>query len=260
MLQKNLSVEFLKLRRSTIFWFLPLAFSLGPVIGAVFMVIVSHPELGQRLGLLGAKAQLMAMHADWASYVTVISQMVGIGGMIVIGVMASFLFGREYAEGTAKNILALPVSRAGVVTAKLIVGAVWYAAVIVWVYILAISLGALLSMPGYTGELLRSAVARGARLAVETIMLISIPAWIGVASKGYFGPLGFTMFSLIMGNVFGVTGWGPWFPWAIVPLDSGMAGPGVALPGWGARIVLLATFCVGWFLTWRTFETADNLQ
>ncbi|HUX11636.1 MAG TPA: ABC transporter permease [Spirochaetia bacterium] len=256
----NLYAELLKLRRSPISWILLLAFGFGPVVAATFMLILMHPETGQRLGLIASKAHLAAANGDWPAYLSMIGQMMGIGGVIIIGFVGTYVFGREYTEGTAKNLLTLPIRRGSLVAAKFAVCAIWYAVIGIWIYAETFLLGSLLGMPGYTPALARDALLQGLRLVPETMLLVTAPAWIAVASKGFLGPFGFTVATLLLGTALGATGWGPWFPWTIVPLDSGMAGPDVPLPGIGAKIVLLFTCAAGWFLTWRTFDRSDNLQ
>jgi ABC-2 type transport system permease protein len=260
MFLSNLYAEILKLRRSSITWILILAFGFGPIVDTVFMIIIANPDLGRRLGLIAAKAHMVAVAADWTSYLSMIGQMMGIGGVIIVGMIGTFVFGREYTEGTAKNLLTLPMSRASLVAAKFAAATLWYFLIAAWVYGETFLFGVLLGLPGYSAELARSALLQGVRLVAEALLLVTVPAWVAVATKGYLGPLGFTIGMLLLGTVLGATGWGPWFPWAIVPLDSGMAGPEAPLPGLGAKIVLLCTAAAGWILTLRTLERSDNLQ
>jgi ABC-2 type transport system permease protein len=49
-----LHAELLKLRRSKITWITFLAYGVGPLIGALFMIILKDPGLGQRMGLIAA--------------------------------------------------------------------------------------------------------------------------------------------------------------------------------------------------------------
>ena len=90
-------------------------------------------------------------------------------------------------------------------------------------------------------------------------MLRALVAWVAVETRGYFAPLGFSIFTLVLGNVFGHTGWGPWVPWTIVGLYSGAAGPGATL-GWGSVAVMAGTFLIGIALTTRHEVFADNGQ
>ena len=90
------------------------------------MWIVREPERARGMGLLGAKADILGLDASWAGDLAMLTQMIGIVGGLVLAVIAAYVFGREYAEGTAKNMLALPVPRPWFVFAKLGVSAVWW--------------------------------------------------------------------------------------------------------------------------------------
>ena len=72
--------------------------------------------------------------------------------------------------------------------------------------------------------------------------------------------LGFTIFMLVLGNVLGATGWGIWFPWSIVPLYAGVAGPRVEVLASGSLVVLAITFAAGVLATAWQLRGADNGQ
>jgi ABC-2 type transport system permease protein len=91
------------------------------------------------------------------------------------------------------------------------------------------------------------------------LLLVTIPAWVAVASKGYLGPMGFIIFSLVLATILQATGWAPWFPWSIILLECAV-GPNVSILGIGSRVVLNLRCVAGWVLTWRTLDRADNLQ
>jgi hypothetical protein len=84
-------------------------------------------------------------------------------------------------------------------------------------------------------------------------------AWVAVETRGYFAPLGFSIFTLVLASVFGHTGWGPWAPWSIVGIYSGAAGPDVTLGG-GSFVIIAVTFLIGTALTVRHEFRADNMQ
>ena len=75
-----ISVELLKARRSRVPWAIAAGFSLFPIVGGFFMLILKDPERARQLGLLGAKAELAAGTADWPTFVGLVSQAVAIGG------------------------------------------------------------------------------------------------------------------------------------------------------------------------------------
>ena len=127
-----LATEFLKLRRSLVTWLTWLAISIMPLVGGLFMWVLLEPDRASRLGLLGQKAQLAAFTADWSSFLGLLLQITGVGGMILVAVIAAYVFGREYSQGTAKNLLGLPIGRHWFAVAKLVVVLVWFGALIVW--------------------------------------------------------------------------------------------------------------------------------
>src|SRR5512136_904160 len=125
MLGQVVATEFLMLRRSKVTWFSLVALSMGPFSVALFMWIVREPDRAAQLGLLGTKADLSGLQATWPSYFSMLTLLVGIGGMLLLAFIVAYVFGREYVEGTAKNLLALPVGRHWFALAKFVVAAVW---------------------------------------------------------------------------------------------------------------------------------------
>jgi ABC-2 type transport system permease protein len=91
-----------------------LAAFLIPFVGGFFMLILKDPEMAQRMGFISTKAQI-AGTADWPSYLGLLAQAVAIGGLIIFGFVSSWVFGREYADRTIKDLLALPISRTSIV-------------------------------------------------------------------------------------------------------------------------------------------------
>lgn len=86
-----------------------------------------------------------------------------------------------------------------------------------------------------------------------------LAAWVAVVGRGYMLPMGYAIFTMILGTVFGATGWGPYTPWSIVPLYSGAAGPQTALPP-ASYAVLAATLVVGVVGTCLQLVLADDTQ
>ena len=72
--------------------------------------------------------------------------------------------------------------------------------------------------------------------------------------------LGFAIVTLVLGNVFAATGWGKWFPYAIVPLHTGIAGPRVSVLEPGSYVVLLLLFAAGIAATVGQVRSADETQ
>jgi ABC-2 type transport system permease protein len=254
-----LSTEFLKLKRTRIPWVLTLVYCLAPLMMSLMMAVLKNPELGRRMGLVAAKAQLTMGVADWPTYLQITGFLFA-GGIIVMGVVQAFVFGREYAEGTAKNLLTLPVGRAVLVAAKLVVSAVWFLCMAALVYAEALALGLLIGLPGFSAALLSASLRQAVRLAAEVLLLSSAPAWIAVAGRGYLAPLGFSILMLLLGDLFAHTGWGPWVPWSILLLSAGAGGADAPVPGAGSMLVLIGVFAAGFAATYLHLERVDNTQ
>lgn len=260
MVGQVVATEFLKLRRSKVTWFSLVAFSMGPFGVALFMWIVREPGRAAQLGLLGTKADLSGLQATWPSYFSMLTLLVGIGGMLLLAFIVAYVFGREYAEGTAKNLLALPVGRQTFVVAKFVVTAAWWVALVAAVVIESLVLGLALGLPDFSAGLAISAVRNALLAAGLAYLLAPIVAWITTVGRGYMAPLAFAVAMLALGNIMAKTGWAVWFPWSIVPLLIGVVGRPVQTLPIGSFIVLALTFTAGIAATIWQLIYADNNQ
>jgi ABC-type transport system involved in multi-copper enzyme maturation permease subunit len=260
MLGQVVATEFLKLRRARVTWFSLAAISMGPLGIALFMWIVREPGRAAQLGLLGTKANLAGFEATWPAFFTMLTLVVGMGGMLLLSFIVAYIFGREYAEGTAKNLLALPVGRPWFVLAKLVVAAAWWLALVAAVLAEALVIGRLLGLPGFSAGLAVAAVRNALLAAGIAYLLVPVIAWITTLGRGYLPPLGFALAMLALGNVFAKTGWAAWFPWSIVPLLIGMVGQPVQNLPMGSFVVLAVTFVAGVAATVWQLTYADNDQ
>src|SRR5690349_14953429 len=95
--------------------------------GVGFLIFVSrNPEISQRLGLVSAKANLAAYSAtDWTSYLGYFGLLMAAGGFLVLILIISWVFGREFTDGTLKDMLAVPIQRSSILAAKFLVTAAW---------------------------------------------------------------------------------------------------------------------------------------
>ena len=87
-----LSTEFLKLRRTRIPWVLGLIYGIAPLMLGLMMLVLKDPELGRRMGLITAKAEMTIGAADWPTYLTIVGFLF-FGGIIVQAVAQAFVFG-----------------------------------------------------------------------------------------------------------------------------------------------------------------------
>ncbi|MDP2233003.1 MAG: ABC transporter permease [Actinomycetota bacterium] len=259
MFSSALATEFSKLRRCKVTWATLVGISMGPLGIALFMWIVREPGRAEQLGLLGTKANLSGLEATWPSFLSMLTLIVGIGGMLLLSFVVAYIFGREYTEGTAKNLLALPVRREWFVIAKLIVALAWWMTLVVAVLAEAFAIGLALGLPGLTAEMAVGGVRNALLAAGISYLLVPVIAWITVLGRGFMPPLGFALAMMALGNLFGKTGWADWFPWSIVPLMIGMVGQPETLPA-SSYVVLALTFVAGVAGTVAQVRYSDNAQ
>ena len=255
-----LATEFIKLRRSKVTWATLGGLSLGPLGISLFMWIVREPGRAAQLGLLGTKANLTGIEATWPSFASILAMIVGVEGMLLLAFIVAYIFGREYAEGTAKNLLALPVDRAWFVVAKLVVAAVWWLVLVVAVLAESFALGFVLGLPGFSASVAEGAVGNSVLAAGISFLLVPVVAWVTTAGRGYMAPIAFALASLALGDLFSHTGWSMWFPWSIVPSLIGMVSkPSGGVPA-ASFVVIALTFVAGIAATIAQVRWADNAQ
>jgi ABC-2 type transport system permease protein len=199
---------------------MPLWTALGSLfmpLGMAFLIFLArNPELSRKLGLVSAKANLIAYSAtDWPTYLGLFGQILGAGGFFFFVMAISWVFGREFADGTLKDMLAVPVQRSSILLAKFTVAAAWSAAMTIVIFILGLGMGAIIQLPGGSlSVVLRGSIvaAIAACLCIAVVLPFALFASVG---RGYLLPLGVAVLALIMANLVVVVGWGEYFPWAV---------------------------------------------
>ncbi len=253
-----LGAELLKVRRSLVPWVTLGAFTLGGLVGGLFMFVMQDQDRARSLGLLGSKAQLFGGTADWAGYLSLTAQIVAVGGAMVFGMVMIWLFGREFSDRTAKDLLALPTRRSALVVAKLVLALAWCLLLTAYVTALTLALGTALGLGGWSGEAALRGL--GTILAVATLTTVLAAGYALVASvaRGYLAAVGAVFLALLASQVVAALGFGRWFPWSVPGLLSGAAGPDAALPGAGGVTAVLAVGAASVAATLLWWERADH--
>jgi ABC-2 type transport system permease protein len=248
-------IEFRKAIRSR----MPLWTSLGslfmPLGMALLIFLAKNPELSRKLGLISAKANLIAYSAtDWPSYLVLFDEIISAGGFFFFIMAISWVFGREFADGTLKDMLAVPVQRSSILLAKFIVVAAWSAAMAIIILIFGLIVGALIQLPG--GSL--SVILNGSIVAVKTIGLVIavvLPfALFASVGRGYLLPMAMAVLTLITANLVMVLGWAEYFPWAVPTLYAQGESSLTSISYW----IVFVTSLMGMIATYLWWKYADQ--
>jgi len=225
-------------------------------LGIAFLIYLArNPELSQKLGLISGKANLAAYSAtDWSTYLGLFAQIIAAGGFIFSVMTISWVFGREFVDGTLKDLLAVPVRRSSILLAKFIVVAIWSAVLTLVVFIVGLVVGAIIQLPGGSINVFLQGSALVAITACLAIAIILPFAFFASVGRGYLLPMGVAILALIMANLVVVAGWGEYFPWAIPMLYAQGKSPLTPISYW----IVLLTGLVGMIATNLWWKYADQ--
>lgn len=253
---RAIAAEFIKNRHSHIRWVTFIAFAIAPVMGGVFLIMMKGEGLS---GVLESKAVMLSFEANWDSYLSLLSQAVGVGGVLVFGFVASWLFGREYSDGTAKDLLALPISRIKILNAKFIYYALWCFALVIFNLILGLMIGLALQLDGWSFSMFFDNLAIYF-ITTSLIVLLNTPiAFFALLGKGYLPPLGMVALLLVLSQIIGAMGLGSYFPWSIPGLYSGSGGEEFKMGlNTMSFVILILTSIIGYLGTVFWWKYADQ--
>jgi ABC-2 type transport system permease protein len=234
---------------------MPLWTALGSLfmpLGIAFLIFVArNSEISQKLGLVSAKANLIAYSAtDWPAYLVLFGEIIAAGGFILFVLIVSWIFGREFVDGTLKDMLAVPVQRSSILLAKFIVAAIWSIALTGIIFAAGLVMGVIIKLPGGSMNVIGHGIVLLAATAFLTIAVALPFAFFASVGRGYLLPIGSAILILIMTNFVAIVGWGEYFPWAVPGLYSQVKIPLTALSYWIVCLTCLAGMA-GTYLWWK---------
>jgi ABC-2 type transport system permease protein len=251
----GLWAEGLKIIKSKVFWFSILFFLFVTLMMGLIMFVQIHPEIAKKLGMIGTKATLLRFGAPtWSTYFTLLEQAVAAIGLVGFGFVTSWIFGREYSDKTAKDILALPISRSYIVLSKFIVSVIWCIILATIFFSFALLLGKIVGISGWSGRILSEFFRTYIIVSSLTILLCTPVAFFASFGRGYLLPFAFIILTLILANFIGFVGLGAYFPWAIPGILCTPSIAGVNL-NIASYIILFMTSGLGYIgtLVWWIF-------
>lgn len=172
---------------------------------------------------LAAKLGPLALDGGWPGLLNVAAQVTAAGGMVAFGVGLGWCFGREFTDGTIAGLFALPVSRATLALAKLIVYLLW-TVVTAAALVVAVAVTAAAVTRQAPGAADGAALGRLFALAVMTGALPVPAAWAATVGRGILPAIATTVVLMAATQIVVVAGGtGAWFPfaapalWAVLP-------------------------------------------
>jgi ABC-2 type transport system permease protein len=249
-------IELRKATRSRMPLFTALGFLVLPCGLAFFMFIYKYPTFARNIGLISAKANLVGGAATWPYYLGVLGQAIAIGGIAVFSLVESWVFGREFVDGTLKDLLAVPVARATILLAKFLVVALWSLLLTVMLFLVSLLFGAVIGLSQGTAEVFWQGTATLAVVACLTIVNVFPFAFFASLGRGYLLPMGVTLLVIVIANFIVVAGWGNYFPWAVPALYTQAGGKGNLDPV--SYMLVLLTGLAGMAGTYLWWKFADQ--
>lgn len=164
--------ELLKLKRSRMF----LLSLLGAAVAPVMVVLASYIQMRRdpELEVLFEK-----LFYDTSLYTFLLI------GVPLYAVVTAYLFSREYAEDTLKNLLTLPVTRSGLLLSKTILLFGWVLLLTALSWGLTLLLGLATGFDGLSGALLAESAGQYAVGALLQALLVTPMIFITILSKNY---------------------------------------------------------------------------
>lgn len=250
-------IEFRKVIRSKLPIFTVLGFFMIPVACSFIMFVYRDPEFARKAGLISAKANLMGGKADWMTYLNMLYQSMAIVGIILFSFIQSWMFGREFVDGTIKDLLAVPVARFTILAAKFIVAGIWSAALALLVYLAGMAMGFIVGLPYVPLQVIVTGSVTF--LVTSCLVIFTMPPFALIASigRGYMLPFGFSVFVLAFAQILGLMGWGEFFPWAIPAMYANMGNKPITITPFSYSIVIL-TAVAGIYGTYVWWKYADQ--
>ena len=184
-------------------------------------------------------------------------------GVILGGFVTAYVFGREYTDATARNMLTAPVRREYFVISKLTVLLAWVFGLSVLSIAAQAGYATVLRLDGFAWKYVADALRRGVLVTAPIAATLPIVAWLAVVSRGYLAPMIFSAVAFTSGVLFLQAGWERWWPWAMPFAVAGLAwvpGDFTSALTAGSWVILAAVFAVGTAALIVQIDFADNLE
>lgn len=205
----------------------------------------TDPQLLAKLGPVAT--------GDWQGFLLGAAQITGAGGLGGFAVVLAWMFGREFGDGTITGLFALPVRRSTIALAKLVVYAIWAAAMSLLLALVLILVGTVAGLGSIYSDIW-AMLARQSALGVMSAAITLPVAWAATLSRSVLGGVSVAIGLVVVAQVSVLAGLGGWMPLAspaLWALSLGTAVTGIQL----AMVIPFGSiFVVLTALSWRRMQ------
>jgi ABC-2 type transport system permease protein len=203
MIRASLATELVKFTRARVPQLATAALLVGVL--ALCLAFRFSPDMAAKLPLPAS---------SWHGFLIGAGQITATGGLLGAGVVAAWMVGREFVQGTIVGLFALPVGRGTTALSKL-------AIYIAWVLVVGAVLAGFLALFGLAlgfGPPPVDLLFKQFLVFVVTALLALPAALVATLSRGYIGGIGALVGILVLAQLGAATGLGGWFPFAAAGL------------------------------------------
>ncbi|WP_265522850.1 ABC transporter permease [Oerskovia flava] len=250
----SLATEALKLVRARVTWVATAVVVVGVPLLALGFALAADGGGSSQLAL---KTRAMLPGEGWVGLLGGTGQILSVAMLLATAFVASWTFGREFADGTLEPLLLARASPGRTASAKLAVVTAWAVVVCAAAVVVAVLAGLVAGVgaDGSPGDL----VAPAARALVGGVLVavLALPvAFAASAGRSALAGVGTVLGIVVVTQVVTVTGAGAWFPYAAPGLWLGMGGPDVAVSA-VQLLLALPVAAAGWVATVVWWERAE---
>ncbi len=137
-------------------------------------------------------------------------------GVLLYGVITSYLFNREYVENTLKNVLTIPVSKISIIISKLALLLIWIITLTVVSWVLTLILGLIGSFVGLNTIILIKSFKEYI-IGGSLLFLLSTPTiFVTLVFKDYVPAIVFTIAVTMVNVLISNSKYSALYPWSAV--------------------------------------------
>ncbi|MCE1254266.1 MAG: ABC transporter permease [Anaerolineae bacterium] len=196
-----LYTELLKLKRSEMFIISLVGACAAPLLCFIGFISINERRPGD---------PIFMPDAFWQTNFYIVALI----GMLLYGVVTSYLFSREYMENTLKSLLTIPVSRLAYIFSKLVLLLLWISTLTLAAWVLTLILGIIGQFQGLNYEVLVSSL-KAYMLGGFLLFLLSTPIiFVTLLLKNYVPTVVFTIMIGMVNIVIWQSEYRPFFPWS----------------------------------------------